>query len=156
LVEAVEVAAAHAADYPARKEAYGPALAGLLEMGRGIDGMTYHGANVRRLALRGRVAPLFEAVDMMLMPAHGEASPTNERMMALTSDPALQAAMLRFTFPIDILGYPALTMPCGRTGAGMPIGCQLVGPPLTEEALVRAGMAFQGATDWHRAHPAAG
>ncbi len=45
-------------------------------------------------------------------------------------------------------------MPCGFSGEGAPIGFQLVGPHLAEEVLLRAGHAYQQATDWHTRHPA--
>jgi amidase len=51
-------------------------------------------------------------------------------------------------------GHPALTLPAGCTAAGMPIGMQLVGGAFQETALLRAGVAYQAATDWHRRHPA--
>jgi amidase len=44
-------------------------------------------------------------------------------------------------------------MPGGFTAAGLPIGLQLVGPHMSEALLVRAGAAFQAATDWNRRHP---
>jgi amidase len=50
-------------------------------------------------------------------------------------------------------GSPTITMPCGFTDGGMPIGFQLVGPHLAEDVLLRAGHAFQQATDWHTRHP---
>jgi amidase len=44
-------------------------------------------------------------------------------------------------------------MPGGFTASNLPIGFQLVGPQLSEALLVRAGVAFQSATDWNRRHP---
>jgi len=61
---------------------------------------------------------------------------------------------LRFTAPFDMSGSPTITLPGGCTPAGLPIGFQLVGRHLDEALLVRAGHAYQGATDWHRRHPA--
>ena len=50
-------------------------------------------------------------------------------------------------------GSPTITLPCGFTAAGMPMAFQFVGRHLEEEMLVRAGHAYQSATDWHRRHP---
>jgi amidase len=44
-------------------------------------------------------------------------------------------------------------MPCGFTANGLPVGFQLVGPHLSEDVLLRAGHAYQQATDWHTHHP---
>ena len=57
----VEVAVAHEATYPARKGEYGPALAGLIDLGRGLSGLEYQKIMLRRIDLRGRVATIFQA-----------------------------------------------------------------------------------------------
>jgi len=62
--------------------------------------------------------------------------------------------LLRFTCPFDMTGSPTITLPCGFTAAGTPVAFQFVGRHLEEEMLVRAGYAYQAATDWHRKHPA--
>ena len=51
-------------------------------------------------------------------------------------------------------GSPTITLPCGFTDAGTPLAFQFVGRHMEEEMLVRAGYAYQTATDWHRKHPA--
>jgi amidase len=50
-------------------------------------------------------------------------------------------------------GSPTITLPCGVTEAGMPIAFQLVSRHMEEALLVRAGIAFQRETDWHRRRP---
>ena len=70
------------------------------------------------------------------------------------SDPKVVEQLLKFTSPFDMSGSPTITMPCGFTDAGLPIGFQLVGPHLAEDVLLRAGHAYQQATDWHTRHPA--
>jgi aspartyl-tRNA(Asn)/glutamyl-tRNA(Gln) amidotransferase subunit A len=56
---------------------------------------------------------------------------------------------LRYTFPFDLTGQPALTVPCGFTSDGLPIGLQLVTRHLDEVGLLRLGHAYQQRTDWH-------
>lgn len=56
---------------------------------------------------------------------------------------------LRFTFPFDLTGQPALTVPCGFTSAGLPVGTQLVAAHFGEATLLRLGHAYQRSTDWH-------
>jgi len=53
-------------------------------------------------------------------------------------------------------GSPTITLPCGFTEAGTPVGFQFVGAHLAEGLLCRAGHAFQTATNWHKRHPALG
>ena len=62
-------------------------------------------------------------------------------------------ALLRNTEPFNLTGLPALTVPCGFSKAGLPIGVQIVGRPFEEAAILRAGDAFQRATEWHRRSP---
>jgi aspartyl-tRNA(Asn)/glutamyl-tRNA(Gln) amidotransferase subunit A len=53
----------------------------------------------------------------------------------------------------NLAGVPALAQSCGFTKAGLPIGLQLIGPPLGEEACFRVGAAYEARTDWHRRLP---
>ena len=54
--------------------------------------------------------------------------------------------------PFNMSGSPTITLPCGFTDAGTLLA--FVGRHMEEEVLVRAGYAYQAATDWHRKHPA--
>jgi aspartyl-tRNA(Asn)/glutamyl-tRNA(Gln) amidotransferase subunit A len=58
----------------------------------------------------------------------------------------------RFTRPINYLGLPALSLPCGFE-QGMPIGLQLVGRPFAEATLFRLGHAYEAAAEWYKAEP---
>jgi amidase len=150
----VETAVAHEATYPVRKDEYGPALSGLIDLGRGLSGLGYQKIILRRIDLRGRVAALFEGIDLLMVPAQGMASPTIADMARLSEDAEMLNALIRFTCPFDMTGSPTITLPCGFTDAGTPVAFQFVGRHLEEEMLVRAGYAYQTATDWHRRHPA--
>jgi aspartyl-tRNA(Asn)/glutamyl-tRNA(Gln) amidotransferase subunit A len=56
-----------------------------------------------------------------------------------------------FTVPASLAGLPALSIPCGFTSAGLPIGLQLIGPALGEARLLRAAHAYEQSTSWHTA-----
>ncbi len=150
---AVETAVAHEDTYPARKAEYGPALAGLIEAGRALSGIDYQKIILRRNDFRGRVATLFETIDLLAVPAQPFASPTIATMATLGQDPAMLMGLLRFTSPFDMTGSPTITLPCAFTEAGTPLGFQLVARHMDEELLCRAGYAYQQATDWHQRHP---
>lgn len=150
----VEAAVVHESTYPARKDMYGPALAGLLDLGRTQSGTDYQKVVLNRLAFSGRVRAMFEGIDLLLMPSQGVASPTLERMLTFGQDADLMSAMLRYTCPLDMSGSPTITLPGGFTEAGTPVAFQFVSRHFEEELLVRAGWAFQQATDWHQRHPA--
>jgi amidase len=150
---AVEAAVAHEATFPMRANQYGPVLSGLLEAGRRVDGLTLAQIFHRRAAFTGRLCALFREIDLLLMPAMNSDAPTvaslNERMM----DPEARYARVRFTAPFNMSGSPSLTLPGGATSEGLPIGFQIIGRHLDERLVLRAGHAFQQATQWHRRRP---
>lgn len=150
---AVEAAVAHEATYPARKDEYGPILASLLEAGRTLSSLDYQKILLRRLALRGRVAALFETIDLLLTPVHPFPPVTLAMIRTLGEQPGLIAKLQRYTCPFDMTGHPTITLPGGASLDGLPIAFQLVATHLGEAMLVRAGAAFQRATSWHRRHP---
>ncbi|WP_234684008.1 amidase [Bradyrhizobium monzae] len=150
---AVEAANAHEATYPARKNEYGPVLASVIEAGRALSALDYQKILLRRLALRGRVAALFETIDLLLIPVHPFPPVTLAMIQTLGEQPDLIAKLQRYTCPFDMTGHPTITLPGGASRDGMPIAFQLVAAHLGEATLVRAGAAFQRATSWHRRHP---
>jgi amidase len=150
----VEAAVAHEATYPSRKDEYGPALAGLLDLGLHQSGTDYQKIVLRREAFRGAVRRLFETVDLIAVPAQGFAAPTLAKMATLGEDASLIAGLLRFTCPFDMTGSPTITLPAGFASNGGPVAFQFVGRHFDEAGLVRAGDAFQRVTDWHKQHPA--
>ena len=150
---AVEAAVAHEATFPSRADRYGPVLRGLLERGRSVDGLTISKIWTERLNFTGALARLMNDIDLLLVPAMNRAAQTWAAMDASGREPREIAARLRFTAPFDMSGSPTITLPGGFTASGMPIGFQLVGRHFDEALVLRAGHAFQGATDWHTKRP---
>ncbi|MCX2929414.1 amidase [Mycobacterium sp. CVI_P3] len=58
-----------------------------------------------------------------------------------------------YTYPFNLTQQPALSVPCGFTSGGLPIGLQIVGARYADELVLRVGQAYQSATDWHRCTP---
>ena len=58
-----------------------------------------------------------------------------------------------YTYPFNLTQQPALSVPCGFTSAGLPIGLQIVGARHADALVLRVGQAYQCATDWHRRLP---
>ena len=150
---AVEAAVAHDATYPARKDEYGPVLASVIETGRALSASDYQKILLRRLALRGQVASLFESIDLLLIPVHPFPPLTLAMIQTLGDQPALIARLQEYTCPFNMTGHPTITLPGGFSASGLPIAFQLVAADLDEATLVRAGAAFQRVTSWHRRHP---
>lgn len=150
---AIEAAVAHEGTHPSRKGEYGSVLSALIELGRSQSAIEYQKMILRRLDFAGRVRILFEDIDLLLIPCTPFKSPKIEEVIRIGDDPDLRAALLRYSAPFDMTGSPTITLPGGFTDAGMPIGFQLVARQFDEVLLVRAGAAFQRATEWHAKHP---
>jgi aspartyl-tRNA(Asn)/glutamyl-tRNA(Gln) amidotransferase subunit A len=61
--------------------------------------------------------------------------------------------LLRNTRPANVWGLPAISIPCGFTKTGLPIGLQIIGPHEGEAKVLRLAHAYEQATDWHKRPP---
>jgi aspartyl-tRNA(Asn)/glutamyl-tRNA(Gln) amidotransferase subunit A len=61
-----------------------------------------------------------------------------------------------YTYPFNLTQQPALSVPCGLTSAGLPVGLQIVGPRHADALVLRVGQAYQAVTDWHLRQPSLG
>lgn len=145
-----ECAVAHAETYPARAAEYGP-LAGILETGRAVSGLALAAAMQRRLVYVGVLATAMQDVDAVLLPVLADVTPALGSFEAMIADGI--DTLLKFTAPADLAGLPALTFPAGFDERGAPVGLQLMGPALSEPALLSLVHAFQTVTDWHARRP---
>jgi aspartyl-tRNA(Asn)/glutamyl-tRNA(Gln) amidotransferase subunit A len=62
-------------------------------------------------------------------------------------------AMLRLLRPFNLTGLPAMSIPCGFTSAGLPIGLQIAGKPFDEAMVLRVAHTYEQHTEWHRRQP---
>jgi len=150
---AVETAIAHQGSYPARASEYGPDLANLIEHGRRMSATEFGAIMHERLEFSGRLAAVFQEVDLLLMPTMPVPVPSLDRMAEYGQDDSVLLRMLRFTAPFNFAGNPTITLPSGMDAAGLPLSMQLVGPHVSEALLCRAGHAFQQRTEWHTRRP---
>jgi amidase len=148
-----EAARVHAEWFPARADAYGPHLRELLEEGCALRAVDYAAAHEARLAFRGRLGALLREVDLLLCPPMPSPALPTAMMAAIPGSFGRLRAALRFSGPYNVSGSPTLTLPCGASAGGLPLGLQLVGRPYEEGLLLRAGAAYESATEWHRRHP---
>ena len=98
---------------------------------------------------RRRLERLFEQFDLLLTPATPITAPVIEGLDAIEA----ARQLTRCTAPFNLAGLPALSVPCGLSAAGLPIGLQIVAAPWNEARALRAGRAFENATQWHRQTP---
>jgi amidase len=148
-----EMAAAHRDYYPARAAEYGPELGAMIALGQKLSPIGIADAARLRRNFRGQLERLWADIDLLLVPTIPVTVPTVQTMASKGHDLVFMGEMVRFTMPFDLTGSPTITLPCGFSADGLPLGFQLVGPHLSEDLLCRAGHAFQQATDWHRRHP---
>jgi Asp-tRNA(Asn)/Glu-tRNA(Gln) amidotransferase A subunit family amidase len=140
----------HAADY-------GPVTRSRLEMGAKFTALDYIKAQRLRQAFAQGMRAVMQHVDLLALPTLPILPPRRDqldqpiRLGDREYDPG--AAMLRFTFPFNLTGQPALSLPCGFSTSGLPIGLQLAGRHHAETTLLRAGHAYQQATEWHLHQP---
>ncbi len=115
----------------------------------------------------GRVAPVFDDIDLLACPTLATESlryNPEDAYVGFDPDGAVLAGVPlafftrseRFITIWCYNGYPTLSLPCGYSPDGIPLSLQLVGKPLGEAALCRAGYAFEQAQDFHLQHPAVG
>ena len=151
---AAEAYAAHAATYPSRSADYGPGFRSYLVLATGFSARDYAQAHVIREVFAGRLAGVFESVDVLACPAMPIVA-LPQALLAADASPDWMTGnrhFLRYTAPFNFARTPTLTLPCG-VSEDLPIALQLVGPLLGEETVLRAGHAFERATDWHRRRP---
>ncbi len=153
IICAADVANAHAATFPSQADEYGPDLRGLLELGNSVSGRALAEANATREAYTIAFDRLFDDVSAVLTPVIPIPLPANTKLSGADLSPERGLLLMRFNLPVDMARTPSLTMPCGFTDDGAPVGFQLVARRLDEIRLLELGAAYQDATEWHEAHP---
>jgi aspartyl-tRNA(Asn)/glutamyl-tRNA(Gln) amidotransferase subunit A len=104
---------------------------------------------VRRL-IRQDFDKAFEEVDVVL----GPTSPTAAfKIGEKTEDPLSMWLSDIYTITANLAGIGGISIPCGMTSSGLPIGLQILAPPFEEERLLRAARMFERETDWHTKRP---
>ena len=149
----VEAALAHQRTFPERASEYGPTLRRFLEQGLSVTGPEYAKVQSAREAFRGRLALMFEEIDLIACPSMIAPAPPLALLDTLAENQDALPAFLKFTAPFDFSGSPTLSLPCGFSQEGLPISLQLVGRDLGEGDLLRVGHAYEQATDWHTRRP---
>lgn len=103
---------------------------------------------------REAFAAFFTSVDFLITPTVPIPAPLISR---LQEDPEqlrpTELVLLRNTRPFNVGGGPAISVPCGFTKSGLPIGLQIAGPPGGEAAVLQLAHAYEQQTEWHKRKP---
>lgn len=145
---AVEGAAYHAADLRERPELFSDELRAGFELGSFYQATDYVQAQRLRRHLIDQVRRDMAGLAAIVMPtAPVPATPIEG------APPGHAMLRPRNTMPFNALGLPAISVPCGFTAAGLPIGLQIAGHAFDEAAVLRIAHAYEQATDWRRRPP---
>lgn len=104
---------------------------------------------------RREISGVFEKVDLIVTPAVPISAPQiDELKQNLDLLRPREIVLLRNTFPFNFWGLPAISIPCGFTASGLPIGLQIAGPHWGENKVLQLAHAYEQATTWHKRVPA--
>lgn len=138
-----------------RADRYADAVRLQLEAGLFLPAVDYLKAQRVRRVVRLAWADTFGSVDCLLTPAsQAVAARFGEDTVQLPAGPTrLLHAYLGLLLPLNLSGHPALSLTCGFSQDGLPIGMQLVGKPFDEATILRVAHQYQEKTDWHQRLP---
>jgi Asp-tRNA(Asn)/Glu-tRNA(Gln) amidotransferase A subunit family amidase len=146
-----ELAAANAERLAERRGLFAPGVADMIDAGLAVsDAQLAEAVQVRSRLRRDLSAGLAAAGAGHLL------TPTTPRpaMPLAGFDPGEDlATLIPFTCGFNLTGNPAISVPCGLTGDGLPVGLQIVGRHFREDALLALAARFQTRTDWHERRP---
>jgi len=154
-VQAAESFAYHAENIAKTPELYQPETLRRIRSGANISAADYIHRRREMDEERRRAHDFFADVDLLVTPTMPIPAPA---IADLKKNPdalrPAELALLRNTRPFNVWGLPAISVPCGFTKSGLPIGLQIAGPHWREELVLRLAHAYESATEWHRRRPA--
>jgi Asp-tRNA(Asn)/Glu-tRNA(Gln) amidotransferase A subunit family amidase len=153
-LQAAESYAFHATNQARNPQLYQPETLRRIRSGENVGEAEY--AKVRRELDHERIqiARIFDAIDVLVTPTTPIPAPNLEELkqnMDLLRPREL--LLLRNTRPFNVWGLPAISLPCGFTADGLPIGLQIAAGPWQESMVLRVAHAYEQATAWRSAPP---
>ena len=153
LVTDEELYAYHSDWFARVPELYQPGTRRVLEGAAKLIARDYIQARREIEDLRQRIRAVFDGVDALVMPTTKILPRTIEECLKRAESDRPLGPELSNTSAFNILGLPALSVPCGFGASGLPIGLQIVGPPLGEARVLAVARAYEQATTWRARHP---
>lgn len=143
-------AAFHRERLESRPQDFGKGVIERLQEGASRSAMEYSQMRREQSRLRRLYERFFEQYDVLLTPTTPVTAPPIEGPNAVE-----QARLLtRFTAPFNLTGLPAISLPCGFSSEGLPIGLQIASGPWAETKVLRAAYMYEQTTEWHQRWPA--
>ena len=135
-------------------ELYLPETLAKFKTGAAIDAPAYIRARRDLDRLRRSTLSVFSSVDFLVTPTTPVTAPKAADYPASAEEAlALDGRLLRNARPFNMFGLPTISVPCGFSRTGLPIGMQISAAPWEEQQLFRIARAFEAATDWHTRRP---
>jgi Asp-tRNA(Asn)/Glu-tRNA(Gln) amidotransferase A subunit family amidase len=150
----VESYACHAESAGKTPELYQPETLRRIRSGANVSAADYIQRHRELDEARHGIRGAFATVDLLIAPTMPMPAPKIDDLRA--NPDALRPAelkLLRNTRPFNVWGLPAISVPCGFTSAGLPMGLQIAGPPWREDLVLRLANAYEEATAWHKRKP---
>jgi aspartyl-tRNA(Asn)/glutamyl-tRNA(Gln) amidotransferase subunit A len=151
LMTTADAAVFHRERLAVQPDGFGADVLSRLRRGGSYTAGEYVDARRLQSVLKRELATWFQECGLLLLPTTPIAAPVRDGLDAVEA----ARVLTRFTAPFNLTGLPAISLPCGFTRDGLPIGLQIVGPAWSEARLLRAAHAYESATPWHRAAPQA-
>jgi aspartyl-tRNA(Asn)/glutamyl-tRNA(Gln) amidotransferase subunit A len=154
-VLAPEAYAYHEEWLKTRAAEYGADVRERLRLGAFVTAAEYLKGQRLRALLRDEVDRAFAKLDVFLAPTTPvEATAVGQNEVRIgTGNVPVRPSLIRFTRFFNLTGHPAVSVPCGFTPEGLPIGLQIIGRPFDEATVLRVADAYQRVTDWHTRRP---
>lgn len=152
-VQAAESYAFHAENIAKHSDLYQAETLRRIRTGENIPAAEYIQRRSELGQARRNIRAVFAEVDLLVTPTTPMPAPAIADLRA--NPEALRPAelkLLRNTRPFNVWGLPAISVPCGFTQSGLPIGLQIVGPHWREDLVLRLAHAYEQATAWHKRH----
>ena len=143
-VQGPEVYAVHSKYFTESPELYGRWIQERLKQAAAINTVTYIEARQELDRVRRSVGEIFSKVDLLITPTTPVPPITIDEALNMSPDPAGEL-WLRNTRPFNAYGLPTISIPCGLTRAGLPIGLQIAGPNFSEARVLSFAHAFASA-----------
>jgi aspartyl-tRNA(Asn)/glutamyl-tRNA(Gln) amidotransferase subunit A len=151
-VQAPEVYAIHKDYYANSPELYRPWMRERLAQAAAADTAAYVTDRFALERVRRTVNDVFAEVDLLITPTTPVPPITIEEASKMSPNPAGEV-WLRNTRPFNAYGLPTISIPCGFSSTGLPIGLQIAGPRFGEGRVLAFAHAFEQSTDWHKRAP---
>ncbi len=138
-----------------RPKDYDPVIRSRMEAGRNLTAVEYLLAQERRRRYTARFERAFQSVELLAAPTLPVTAPglQEEDVFTGRSCEDVRTALLRLTRPGNLTGLPSISVPCGFSDDGLPVGLQLIGRRWDEATVLRAAYAYEQATEWHGRFP---